>query len=204
METTDLAPSDPVFAMLLARHVAIVGFEPEEDSRLSAVLSEAGALCHSFQAQALPLALRRCDIALVMVDELRPSRIETFSKPVVAAITANSLKYYSQWIRSSATDWFFCPATAEELLTRLTVVLQRQAGSVLDVEMPLMDGFEVLTALKSDVATTDIPVFMVTGSNQDSQILRGLRLGASDYVVKPFDPPAVMERIRQLRTHKFS
>src|SRR5580698_539830 len=129
METTDLAPSDPVFAMLLARHVAIVGFEPEEDSRLSAVLSEAGALCHSFQAQSLPLALRRCDIALVMVDELRPSRIETFSKPVVAAITANSLKYYSQWIRSSATDWFFCPATAEELLTRLTVVLQRQAGS---------------------------------------------------------------------------
>jgi DNA-binding response OmpR family regulator len=262
METIEapLAPSDSVFAVLIARHVAIVGFGSEEENRLTAVFTEAGAVCHSFQAQALQLALRRCDAVLVMVDELRPFRVESFSKPVIAGITPNSLRYYSQWIRNSAFDWFFCPATSEELLTRVTVALQRHAGPkrsnagrafcvlladddhnchdlfrvmiqgpsmlfravdngqkalevardwqpdlvVLDVNMPQMDGFEVLAALKSDAATKELPVIMVTGSNHDSEILRGLRLGAKDYAVKPFDPPAVLERIRQLRSQKFA
>jgi DNA-binding response OmpR family regulator len=75
---------------------------------------------------------------------------------------------------------------------------------VLDVNMPILDGFQVLTALKSDETTKDTPVIMMTGSNQDSQILRGLRLGAKDYVVKPFNAAAVLERIRQLRTQKIS
>jgi DNA-binding response OmpR family regulator len=75
---------------------------------------------------------------------------------------------------------------------------------VLDVDMPFMNGFEVLAALKSDTATKEIPVIMMTGNNQDSHIFRGLRLGAKDYVVKPFNAPAVLERIRQLRALKFS
>ncbi len=73
---------------------------------------------------------------------------------------------------------------------------------LLDVNMPGMDGFEVLTALKSDSATKDTPVIMVTGSDRESQVLRGLRLGANDYVAKPFKAPAVLERILQLRNQK--
>jgi CheY-like chemotaxis protein len=71
---------------------------------------------------------------------------------------------------------------------------------VLDINMPGMDGFEVLSALKRDDDTKGIPIVLVTGDNEDTGIFRGLRLGAADYVVKPFDVPAVIERIRQIRS----
>jgi DNA-binding response OmpR family regulator len=73
---------------------------------------------------------------------------------------------------------------------------------MLDVDMPGMDGFETLSALKSDDAVKRIPVVMVTGKNQGSEVLRGLRLGAKEYILKPFNLMNVLERILQVRTQK--
>ncbi len=129
METIcDLSPADPVFARLIEQRVAIVGFAPEEETRLSDLFSEAGALCQSFPASGFRLAVRSCDVVLVVVDELRPFRVESFPKPVIAGITPDSLTRYPQWIRNSACDWFFGPGTSQELLTRVTVALHRGAG----------------------------------------------------------------------------
>lgn len=71
---------------------------------------------------------------------------------------------------------------------------------VLDVKMPRMDGFETLAALRS---VYDTPVIMVTALAEDLDKLQALRLGADDYVVKPFNPLEVVARARAIlrRSH---
>jgi PleD family two-component response regulator len=69
---------------------------------------------------------------------------------------------------------------------------------VLDVNMPFIDGFEVLTTLRNDPQTADIPVVMLTSVQQESDIVRGFGLGADDYVVKPFNPMELLARIKRL------
>ena len=59
---------------------------------------------------------------------------------------------------------------------------------LLDVMMPGVDGWEVARLLKEDDATKDIPVFFLSARAQDEDRRRGLELGVTDYVTKPFDP----------------
>ncbi len=70
--------------------------------------------------------------------------------------------------------------------------------AVVDVEMPGKNGFEVLASLRGDLMTFDIPVILLTACQQDKEVIRGLQLGADDYVVKPFVPAALMVRVRKL------
>lgn len=67
---------------------------------------------------------------------------------------------------------------------------------ILDINMPVMDGFEVCAAVKSDPATAEIPVIMLTAQTDiDSRVL-GLGLGADDYVPKPFHPRELIARLQ--------
>jgi DNA-binding response OmpR family regulator len=59
---------------------------------------------------------------------------------------------------------------------------------VLDVVMPGKNGFQVLRELKSDPATGEIPVIMLTVRDQDADMTHGLNLGADWYLTKPFAP----------------
>ena len=63
---------------------------------------------------------------------------------------------------------------------------------LLDVRMPKLDGFEVLARLRREGNT---PVIMVTALAEDLDRLTGLRLGADDYVIKPFNPQEVVARV---------
>lgn len=64
---------------------------------------------------------------------------------------------------------------------------------VLDVQMPRMDGWQVLAEVRH---RGDTPVIMLTALDQDMDKLMGLRIGADDYVVKPFNPAEVVARIQ--------
>ncbi len=66
---------------------------------------------------------------------------------------------------------------------------------VLDVMMPEMDGFETLKAIR-DVST--VPVIMLTVRQDEQDRIRGLDLGADDYIAKPFNPRELLSRIRAL------
>jgi CheY-like chemotaxis protein len=59
---------------------------------------------------------------------------------------------------------------------------------LLDVMMPRMDGWQVLTELKADDQLADIPVVMLTAKVQDQDQIRGWSSGASEYITKPFSP----------------
>jgi PleD family two-component response regulator len=67
---------------------------------------------------------------------------------------------------------------------------------ILDVEMPVMTGWEVLTRLKGDAWLRHLPVLMLTGMTQSQHKVRGLDLGADDYLAKPFDIAEVAARVR--------
>jgi len=66
---------------------------------------------------------------------------------------------------------------------------------LLDVEMPEMDGYEVLNALKADSRFESIPVIFLTALNSTETELKGLELGASDYISKPFAAPLLRKRL---------
>lgn len=69
---------------------------------------------------------------------------------------------------------------------------------VLDVMMPIMDGLECLAALKRDENLRSVPVVILTAKNLESQVVRGLELGAEDYITKPFSPSEFVARIKAL------
>ncbi|HMC21832.1 MAG TPA: response regulator [Thermoanaerobaculia bacterium] len=74
----------------------------------------------------------------------------------------------------------------------------KPSAIILDVNMPYIDGFEVLSTLRNDPETADVPIVMLTSVQQESDIVRGFGLGADDYVVKPFNPMELLARIRRL------
>ncbi len=67
---------------------------------------------------------------------------------------------------------------------------------LLDVMMPGMDGYEVITHLKANPVTADIPVVFLTAKSLIEDEERGLKLGALDFISKPISPPIVLTRVR--------
>jgi two-component system response regulator MtrA len=66
---------------------------------------------------------------------------------------------------------------------------------ILDVMMPLVDGFAVLGRLKAHPDLRAIPVIMLTARGQERDVLSGLQAGAADYIVKPFSLKELMARV---------
>jgi CheY-like chemotaxis protein len=66
---------------------------------------------------------------------------------------------------------------------------------LLDIQMPRMDGFQALTALRSDMATRNTPVILLTQRQTEADVIKGFSLGAADYVTKPFRSGELMARI---------
>ena len=66
---------------------------------------------------------------------------------------------------------------------------------LLDVEMPGMNGFETLAAIKADEGLSEIPVIFLTARDDNVSELEGLKAGAVDYITKPFSIPLLLQRI---------
>jgi DNA-binding response OmpR family regulator len=69
---------------------------------------------------------------------------------------------------------------------------------LMDVRMPKMTGFEACKALKADERTKGIPVVFLSAKGQDTEVKTGLELGASDYLLKPFAPDELSERVNNI------
>ena len=81
------------------------------------------------------------------------------------------------------------------------VARERPDLILLDVGMPVLDGFEVLRILKSDADLSSIPVSLVTAAGDEESRSRGIELGAEDYVAKPYRVFEIQQRVRNaLRT----
>lgn len=69
---------------------------------------------------------------------------------------------------------------------------------ILDLMLPKMPGLEICKVLKTDAATRQIPIMMLTAKAEEIDRIVGLEFGADDYVTKPFSPREVMLRIRAI------
>lgn len=66
---------------------------------------------------------------------------------------------------------------------------------LLDIMMPVMDGFDVLRHLKQDKETCDIPVIVISANSDLQSMVKGIQMGAEDYLPKPFEPTLLHARI---------
>lgn len=69
---------------------------------------------------------------------------------------------------------------------------------LMDVIMPILNGFQATRMLRGDASTAEIPIIMVTTKDMQTDRTWGLRQGANDYLVKPVDRQLLLERIRLL------
>jgi len=73
---------------------------------------------------------------------------------------------------------------------------------LLDITMPVMDGVECLGKLKADPSLKDIPVIMLTAETGKENVLKIVKMGVRDYIVKPFTEANVIERVSRIVTLK--
>lgn len=73
---------------------------------------------------------------------------------------------------------------------------------LLDIMMPEMNGYEVCQTLKSAAPTRHVPVVMLTAKGQKGDAEQGLKVGADDYILKPFDPYELGEQVHELLAPK--
>ena len=83
-------------------------------------------------------------------------------------------------------------ADGEEAL--LQIAERRPDAVLLDWMLPLVSGIEVCRQIRRAPATRSMPVIMLTARGEESERVRGLAIGADDYVVKPFSVPELMAR----------
>jgi len=69
---------------------------------------------------------------------------------------------------------------------------------ILDVMMPKMNGYQVCAILKHYAQSNKIPIILITGKAQDEFRELGQRVGADDFITKPFEPPILLAKIEEL------
>ena len=107
-------------------------------------------------------------------------------------------------------DYGHTVATAdngEEGLALLSTQRALHDVVLLDIMMPVMDGFETLSRIKSHEALRDLPVVMISSVDETDAVIRCLQMGASDYILKPFNATrlhALSNRITALLVGKWA
>jgi len=108
-------------------------------------------------------------------------------EPHIAKLVVFKLEregYDVTWAKDGGEAWDMIQKTAPDL-------------AILDVMMPVMDGFEVLKKIKEDESLKDLPILILSARGQEQDVVRGFDLGVDDYIVKPFKPAELVARIKR-------
>ena len=87
-------------------------------------------------------------------------------------------------------------SNGEEALQQASLIIPDIV--IMDVRMPRMTGYDACRAMKTDVALKDIPVVFLSAKGQDAEIQTGLDAGAEEYLLKPFAPDQLAERVKAI------
>jgi CheY-like chemotaxis protein len=148
---------------------------------------------HSGEPQEL---LLRCYLALRARAAQTPQRTAPTGSTVVLADDDTSVTSIVR--RALERNGMTCElaATGKDALALITKL--KPCAAVLDVHMPTIDGFEVLSRTRSNADLAQTRVILLTGSEQESDVIRGFTLGADDYICKPFNPMELTIRLMRV------
>jgi CheY-like chemotaxis protein len=107
----------------------------------------------------------------------------------IRKVAQMSLQFRSGWKVTLASNGEECLAKAAE---------DRPDLILLDCMMPKLDGYETCRRLKMDPSLRNIPVIFLTAKAQETEVKKGLALGAVGYLIKPFNPMSLAAEIRQI------
>ena len=96
-----------------------------------------------------------------------------------------------------SADYNLKAAPNGKIALKISNMLPHPDLILLDIMMPIMDGFEVLKELKKNEETKDIPVIMLTALDSEQNIEKCLKLGAVGYIPKPFEPEIILKKIKE-------
>jgi CheY-like chemotaxis protein len=135
--------------------------------------------------EAMPKSSRiDADIANFFVGKARPSILIVDDEPINIDLLSDAFELDYEVL--AADNGRAALETAER---------ERPDLILLDVMMPGIDGYEVCRRLKGNRETQNIPVIFITALDGGADEIRGLELGARDYLTKPIDPPSVRARV---------
>lgn len=69
---------------------------------------------------------------------------------------------------------------------------------LLDVRMPRLDGYDVCKQIKADPQTRSVPIIFLSAKGQEAEVQTGLEAGAEQYILKPFAPDQLIQRVRDI------
>jgi len=169
----------------LAREFLMDAWQPEEALvRLSLALSPRPEGAPPAAAQ--PGAQRGLSAPAATTHSGRPQVLIADDDPMVLTLVRTALQNFGMECHTAADG--------PEALAQARKI--KPQAAILDVNMPGMDGFEVLAAMRAE----EIPsrVLLLTARQQENDVFRGFTLGADDYVVKPFSPMELVARLKRL------
>jgi len=73
---------------------------------------------------------------------------------------------------------------------------------LLDIRMPIRDGFEILREIRAMEDRADIPIIMLTAMEDKQSVMKGIEMGVCDYILKPFAPDDLLERVQRVLEHR--
>lgn len=101
------------------------------------------------------------------------------------------------YLEQELEDMGYATLSATDGKEALNVVETESPDMILlDIMMPIMDGFETLARLKAEKAWRDIPVVVISATDDMNSVVRGIELGAEDYLPKPFEPVLLQARLK--------
>lgn len=122
-------------------------------------------------------------------EEQKPQKL----KVLVVDDIPDNIDVISELLKS---DYKIKAATSGELALKICASKQPPDLILLDIMMPGMDGMEVCKRLKENSKTQHITIIFLTALDQTEDIVKGLELGAVDYITKPIQPPVVKARVK--------
>jgi len=127
-----------------------------------------------------------------LVNQPAQSKIQNLKSKILLADDNADMRDYIQRLLSGS----YIVQTVADGAAALAAIEKNPADLVLtDVMMPLMDGFELLRSLRSNPATQDIPVILLSARAGEESRIEGLEAGADDYLIKPFSARELLARV---------
>jgi two-component system, chemotaxis family, chemotaxis protein CheY len=117
----------------------------------------------------------------------------------VTVLTVDDSRTMRDMLRMALAEAGFRVVQAEDGLHGLDVLRAEQPQVVItDINMPRMDGFGFIEAVRKDNAYRAVPILVLTTESDDDKKMRARRAGATGWIVKPFDPVKLVAAIRRV------